>query len=205
MDLVLIRHGQPVRKELESGAADPELSANGRKQADLLAEYLRVEDFDAIYSSPMNRARETAAPLAVDQNLAMVVVDGIAEYDRDSSEYIPIEELKATNDPRYHDFMNGMRPHGAPSAEDFQRLVVSAVEEIIGAHPSAKVAVVCHGGVINAYLSHVLGYPNADGFFYPDYTSINRVVASRNGPRQIKSLNETAHLRNTGLIFGVTK
>ena len=201
MELVLIRHGQPVRRLVETGVADPVLSDNGRQQAELLAKYLRAEDFDALYVSPMNRARETAAPLATDQRLSMVVVDGIAEYDRHSPEYIPIEELKAAKDPRYFD---SGRPEGAPSVEDFQATVVSAIEMIIDAHPGQKIAAVCHGGVINTYLAYVLSLAQGDGFFYPDYTSINRVVAARSGERQIKTLNETPHLRGTGLTFGLT-
>jgi len=53
---------------------------------------------------------------------------------------------------------------------------------------------VCHGGVINAYLAHVLGLDDLL-FFEPAYTSISRVRASRRGHRMLVSANETAHLR----------
>ena len=49
----------------------------------------------------------------------------------------------------------------------------------------------CHGGVINGYLCHVLGLPNPKGFFYPNYTSINRVAAARGGTRSVVTINET--------------
>jgi len=62
---------------------------------------------------------------------------------------------------------------------------------------------VCHGGVINAYLSKILGIDNPTGFFYPNYTSIHRVMAARSGERTVHTLNETAHLRGTGLISGL--
>jgi 2,3-bisphosphoglycerate-dependent phosphoglycerate mutase len=55
--------------------------------------------------------------------------------------------------------------------------------------------VVCHGGVINQYLAHVLQIETQVGFFYPQYTSIHRVAASRTGKRSIVSINEAAHLR----------
>jgi 2,3-bisphosphoglycerate-dependent phosphoglycerate mutase len=59
------------------------------------------------------------------------------------------------------------------------------------------VAVVCHGGVINAYTGHVLGIAEPL-FFLPAYTSISRVFASSAGVRSIGSLNEASHLRHVG-------
>ena len=61
----------------------------------------------------------------------------------------------------------------------------------------------CHGGVINGYLCHVLGLTDPRGFFYPNYTSINRVAAARSGARSIVTINETSHLRGTGLPMGL--
>ncbi len=68
------------------------------------------------------------------------------------------------------------------------------MERIVAAHPGQRVAVVCHGGVVNAYAGHVLGI-DEPLFFLPAYTSISRVLASTSGPRSIRSLNETAHVR----------
>src|SRR3954470_8366154 len=64
VELLLVRHALPVRREMEIGAADPELSENGQAQAALLAESLAAEaPLDALYSSPLQRARQTAAPI----------------------------------------------------------------------------------------------------------------------------------------------
>ena len=59
--------------------------------------------------------------------------------------------------------------------------------------------------MINLYLAIVLGLTGAGrtGFFYPNYTSIHRVAASRSGVRSIITINETSHLRNTGLPMGL--
>jgi probable phosphoglycerate mutase len=64
MELVLVRHGLPIRREVAEGPADPELSAEGHDQSARLAKYLATESIDAIYSSPMKRAMQTAEPLA---------------------------------------------------------------------------------------------------------------------------------------------
>lgn len=203
MELLLIRHALPVRRELEHGIADPELSPAGLVQAQHLAEYLSSEPLDALYSSPMRRALQTAEPIAADKGLPIVVVDDVAEWDRNASEYIPIEELKAAGDPRWKAIAAGEIENRDITPEEFSARVVAAVERLIDSHQGQRIAVSCHGGVVNAYLSHVLGLPVGPGFFYPNYTSIHRVAASRGGHRSIVTINETAHLRGTGLPMGV--
>ena len=77
----------------------------------------------------------------------------------------------------------------------FQAGVVAAMERIIEANPGRTVAVVCHGGVINAYIGHVLGIDRLL-WFEPGYTSVSRVHAARTGERSLATLNEQAHLRD---------
>jgi probable phosphoglycerate mutase len=203
MELLLIRHGLPVRRELETGAADPELSDSGRLQADHLAEYLSSERLDAVYSSPMRRALQTAAPLAATQGVPVITIDEVAEWDRHSNEYIPLEELKASGDPRWQLLVRGEWPPRELSPLDFRAQVVGKLEELIAAHGGQRIAVVCHGGVIAGYLTHVLGIAEPHSFFYPNYTSIHRVAAARSGERSIVTINETSHLRRTGLPMGL--
>lgn len=191
MELLLIRHALPVRVDEGSvdGPADPALAPLGERQSGALAAWLAAEPIDAIWCSPMRRARETAAPLAATLGLDVRMDDGLAEYDKHAASYIPIEELKAANDPRWNQLPE--RP------EEFAAEVVEAVERVIEAHPRQRVAVVCHGGVINAYAGHVLGIADPL-FFLPAYTSISRVLASTSGVRSIASLNEAGHLRGVG-------
>jgi len=199
----LIRHALPVRRELLEGAADPELSAAGVLQAGFLADYLAGETIDAVYTSPLRRAIQTAQPVATRLLLPITIAEGIAEYDRHSSEYVPIEELKATNDPRWQQMLANEWGDRDETRLEFADRVFGTVEGVVAAHPGQKIAVVCHGGVINAYLARVLGAPDSAGFFYPNYTSIHRVAAARTGERQIITINETAHLRGTGLPIGL--
>ena len=203
MELLIIRHALPVRRELTGGAADPELAPDGHEQARRLAAYLESEHLDAIYSSPMRRARETAAPLAERLSMEVRISPGVAEWDQNSPEYVPVEELKAAGDPRWHALLAG-EWSSDESEEDFRTRVLDAVETIVDDHRGEKVAIVCHGGIINGYLSHVLGLGEfARGFFYPNYTSINRVAAASSGERSIVTINETSHLRGTGLPMGL--
>jgi probable phosphoglycerate mutase len=203
MELLLVRHALPIRREFVDGPADPELSADGRAQAEHLATYLSTEHLDAIYASPLRRAQQTADAVAVRHSLEVQLSEGVAEFDRLSTDYIPTEELKAANDPRYHAMINGDWDTDEETSEEFRARVVRSIEELIDAHPGQRIAVVCHGGVINGYLCHVLGLIRPRGFFYPNYTSINRIAAARGGTRTVVTINETSHLRDTGLPMGL--
>ena len=195
MELVLVRHGLPLRVELETGIADPELASEGHEQAAKMAAYLGVEDIEAVYVSPLRRAVETARPLCKLLGLEAVVSEGVAEFDRNSREYVPVEELRATNDPRWEKLLRGEWDGVDEDPSLFRARVVATVEDMIARHPGGRVVVVCHGGVINQYLAHVLGIETHIGFFYPKYTSIHRVMAARSGQRSIVSINEASHLR----------
>ena len=89
MELLFIRHALPQRVEGFDGPADPELSEAGQHQARHLAEYLGFERIHAVIASPLRRAVQTAEPVAERQSIEVTIADGIAEYDREASEYIP--------------------------------------------------------------------------------------------------------------------
>ena len=196
MDLVLVRHALPERVEQGSvaGPADPGLSDAGRAQAARLAAWLAAEPIDAVLTSPLRRARETAAPLAAALARDAEVVDGVAEYDAAAGEYIPMEELRAAKDERWYATVEGRWADvGGGDPLEFQQRVVPAVDALIARFAGQRVVVVTHGGVLNVYLAHVVGSGRLL-WFHPAYTSISRVVAARTGQRSIESLNETAHL-----------
>ncbi len=198
MDLVLVRHAEPVRIVDAEGPADPPLTERGRRQAAAVAAFLAEESFDAIYASPLRRARETADVIAEPHGLDVAIEDGIAEYDRQSEFYIPVEELKTSDDPE-------IQAHWRALAEDrledvvadaatFRPRVVEAVERLVGTHPGQRVLAVCHGGVINVALAEILGLARSL-WFEPAYASVHRVAASRAGIRTVVGLNETGYLR----------
>ncbi len=104
-----------------------------------------------------------------------------------------MEELKRNDYERWKRFVSEGYGDGV-DMKAFHREVVAAMERLIACNPGRRIAVVCHGGVINAWTAQVLGMP-PQLFFDPTYTSINRFMAARSGERSLVSLNETAHLR----------
>lgn len=190
-ELLLIRHARP-----ESGLMDPPLNAEGRAQAEALAEFLAREPITAVVCSDLRRACETARIVAAPLGLDPLPLPGLREWGlpADALKYVALELLtagspqaRAINEGRFMDFV--------PKQVDvraFRRAVADVFAEILGSH-EGRVAVVCHGGTINAYLGQLVGIPDIF-WFHPDYTSVSRVEQRPGGRLVIRSLNETRHL-----------
>jgi 2,3-bisphosphoglycerate-dependent phosphoglycerate mutase len=200
MELVLVRHAEPVRigpEESGGQAVDPELTRLGLVQAERLGAWMAGEPVHHVVSSPLRRALETAQPVADAHGLAVETIGGLREWDADADHYIPMEELRETKDDRWQAMVEGRwEDYGGENPERFRDRIVPTLNAVIEAHPGETVVVVCHGGVINVYLAALLGLPH-HLWFDPAYTSISRVRAARSGPRSLGSLNETAHLYAT--------
>jgi len=197
MELLVIRHAEPVRVTAEESGgapADPQLTTRGRDQADRLGDWLGAEGVDHVVSSPLRRATETAAPLAARLGLDVAIDDQLCEYDANADSYIPIEELREAKDERWQAMIEGRwQDFGGEAPDVFRTRIVTRIDAVIDEHPGERVAVVCHGGVINVYLAALLGI-DRHLWFDPGYTSISRVRASRTGARSVGSINELAHL-----------
>ncbi|MBF6214178.1 histidine phosphatase family protein [Nocardia puris] len=193
MQLILVRHAQPVRVEGSSGPADPELSELGREQAGRVTEVLARRGVVRVVSSPQRRARETAAPTAAKLGLGVDVVDGLAEYDRDLPAYIPIEDAKREFRETYDRIKAGHLPEQIDGPA-FVARVRAAIEEIVAAADHADTVVAfAHGGVINVLLQEVLELPRPLTFPI-DYCSVTRILFSRTGRRTAATVNENGHV-----------
>ena len=193
MELILIRHGLPEKVIKEDGApANPPLSSVGLDQADKMAAFMSDEKLDRIYTSPMQRAFQTGTPLAAVHGMELEVEEGVAEYDKESTAYIPTEQLKELDYDRWLRLMNGETDSNFPVFVD---TVLQSLNKIIQENAGKRVAVTCHGGVVNVFAAHVMGF-EPKMFFNPNYTSINRFMASSSGSKTVITLNEHFHLRS---------
>lgn len=192
----MIRHAEPVRIAPGSSTApaDPALTDRGRAQAARLARWLAREPIDAVLSSPLRRAGETANVVGDALGVDVEVVDGLMEYDAEADSYIPVEEMRETRDHRWRAMVEGRWEElGGEAPDRFRARIVPCVDDVVDRFAGRRVAAVCHGGVINVYLAAVLGLER-HLWFEPGYTSISRVAAARTGERSVVTLNETAHL-----------
>jgi alpha-ribazole phosphatase len=194
--LLLARHGQTVWNASRrfQGQADPELSERGRTQAEALGRVLRERKLTAIYSSPLRRARETAAIAARHHRLPVALLADLGELGLGRWEGHSVDEVVAADGEHYRRWLSQPLDCPPPDGEPLSRVasrVLSAMDQIVSAHPDGdEVLVVGHGGVIGVYCCHLLELSlNALWRLHVDNASLT-VVA----PPRLVSFNDTAHL-----------
>ena len=172
-----------------------------------MAERLKDIRFDAAYSSPLRRCQETAAPLLNYLGVEPTLIEGLAEIRIGEITPIPVvqegDDLEILTKAIHERHMGIIRVAGATGswdslansepAKEFRQRVVGALDEIARSHIGQRVLVFAHGGVINTYVSEVLGL-NRDFFFPCANTSITMVRASTDH-RVLFTLNDVAHLK----------
>lgn len=136
------------------------LNAAGRAQASQLATWLATAPLAAVYSSPLERARATAAPLAAAHGLTPVVDEAFTELDLGEWTDRPFANLQG--DPHFHlfnSFRSGARVPGGELMLEAQARAVAGLLRLAGQHPGATVAVVSHSDVLKAAVAYFAGVP----------------------------------------------
>lgn len=190
----LIRHGDtPAVGHFVAGRAPGvRLNDRGRRQVEELAERLAGEPIRAVYSSPLERTRETAGPLAKRLGFEVRLADELIELDfgewtgKSFAELDPLPEWR-----RYNAYRGGTRIPGGELMLEVQVRVAGFVQRLCAEHPGEAVALVSHGDVIRAALLHYLGMP-LDFYHRIEISpaSVSVVVLGDYGP-QVLSLNHT--------------
>lgn len=163
----LVRHADCY--EGMSEGADPQLSALGRKQAELLAKRVRKLNPAAIYCSPYRRALETARTIADEVHVDDRLVE--MEMELGDGGELNFKELP----------------------DSVIKRMSAAVDDIVRAHPGRRVIVVAHGAAMIVFLTHVLHLEPGHLRFLPYFTSVN--VVRVHGDRQmVTTLGDTSHL-----------
>jgi len=158
--LFLIRHASnDFVKEGRLAGLTPgvHLNAQGQREADALARRINHVPLAALYSSPLERARDTAHAVAICQHLDVEIWDELGEVNigdwtgqliKDLNSTALWQEIQTT--PATFQFPNGEK------LADMQTRMVKAIDEIVARHPRQVVAVVSHADPIKAALAHYL-------------------------------------------------
>ncbi len=200
-EILLVRHGESEpavegrRFALLHGQGDPDLSPEGRAQAERVGARLASEDIGAIYVTSLRRTAQSAEPLAQALGLQCVVEPDLREVFVGEWEGGLLRKKVAERDPvalRLSEEQRWDVIPGAEPAEDFARRVRHAVERIAATHGEQRVAVFTHGGTIGELLAQATGSaPFA--FTGSDNASISHLVVT--AQRWIvRRFNDTAHL-----------
>ena len=208
--LYLIRHAKADHRstgeaETRRGTvADPPLDATGREQAAILTSRLRkLPEPAAIRCSTLTRARQTIQPYLDATGTTATYDEDLAEWYLGAWEFKEFEELLVEHpEVARRILLQDPVLHLAPDSEPFdafRRRVVAAIESALTDHPTGDVWVICHGGVINAYLSRLLDLQGQELFFLPPNTSINTVKVT-GGARALRFLADDTHVTEPELL-----
>lgn len=194
--LLLIRHGRSA--DVVPGtpeAHDPDLHDLGHQQVHALAARLAETPIHAVYASHLKRAVDTARPLAAARRLPVQVIEDLEEIRLGEWANGEFRRRASVRDPEWVAWSRTGRWDGIPGCEGdevFRRRIRRSVDQALAANPGGTVAVVAHGGSINAYLAEVLDIERSL-FATIENTSIS-VVRIVDGIAMIATVNDCNHL-----------
>ncbi len=203
MLLFLVRHAlTPITGvRLAGWLPGIHLSDEGRRQADGLPARFDGVPLSAIYSSPIDRAMETAKPLAAAKRLRLRIREGVGEVRYGEWEGRPLRVLAKTSQWRtvLSHPSEGRFP-GGEALRETQARAVAAVADIAAAHPRDAVAVVTHADIIKMVLAHFAGiHLDLYARLAVGPASVSAVWSGQGGPR-VLAVNDTGSL--AGLVPG---
>jgi broad specificity phosphatase PhoE len=208
-ELYIVRHADAIpgpEEIIPSGVYDNlPLSRVGREQAQALAERLSKVSFDGIYSSPLRRCLETAAPLAESLHMTPIVIEDLKEIRIGEVRPIPkdgkdLDSLYQALQARQIDIVRIAAETGSwdsiagsEPSRVFRKRVVDAIDDIAHKHIGERVLIFAHGGVVNAYAAEVIGLEK--DFFFPAANTSITVVHVAGTYRVLYILNDVAHMK----------
>jgi probable phosphomutase (TIGR03848 family) len=195
--LLLVRHGHTdaAGKRLTGWTPGVHLNEHGRNEAARLVERLEGLPLDAIYSSPLERCRETAAPLAKARGIAVRVRRGWTEVGYGDWTGRSIAQLRRTK--AWRQVMHAPSNVRFPGGESLLEVQSRAVDEAFGAartHPKGTVVIVSHADVIRLLVVHLAGmHPDHLHRLTIDTASITAIGLADGVPRLLR-VNDTGDL-----------
>jgi probable phosphoglycerate mutase len=161
--VLLVRHGltPTTGVKLPGRARGLHLSDEGRRQAESAAERVaKIAKVVAIYSSPLERARETAQIIAKARNMAVRIERGLLEIDIGKFQGLALKD--AAQRPEWKAIQShpsGFRFEGGESFSEMQTRVTGAIARMVARHAGRIIVAVSHADPIKAAVAHALGTP----------------------------------------------
>jgi broad specificity phosphatase PhoE len=199
LKLILVRHGETLwnRENRIQGHTDVELSDYGRMQVEKLALSMVKDKIDAIYSSPLKRAYDTAQAIARFHDTEIKVEPKLRELNHGDFESLTIQELKESHGAFLKEWIENPASVFMPNGESLAQ-VQERVWDVMGMilETSRDTLVVSHGMAIMTILCKIqnLSLTNARQMFVN--MASKTIVSFENGHGTVLLLNDTSHLND---------
>ena len=204
----LVRHGQTAwnKEEVFRGRTDLPLNDEGLREAELAGGYFKGLEMDAIYSSPLLRAWQTAQKIARDHPLNVQALDGLIDMSFGGWEGRSLKEVKEKDERGYRQWREEphlFKPPDGETLDEVRFRAMAALEAVIHKHFEKTLVLVSHRVINKVLICSILGLDNTHFWqIRQDTTAIN-LIQHRNGKYVLSLMNETCHLKS--LQAGRTK
>jgi probable phosphoglycerate mutase len=201
--VIIIRHGQSQgnAEGRFGGHTDTPLSPRGRKQAQATAKALASEKFDAIYSSDLPRAIETASPLVDLTGVSLETTDALRERSVGVMEGLTFEEAAEQHPEQYQALLRRDFEHVLLGGESYRQTLDRAsrqLDEAIEQHKGGRIAFFAHTGTICILILHLMGALDAPDlkpvWIATANCGISRFDLRDDGFVRVLAINDTRHL-----------
>ena len=199
VEIILVRHGETNwnTEEIFRGRADVPLSDIGLEQAEWLGDYLSGEKIDIIYSSPLQRAVQTASAIARRQGLEVITTANLIDIDYGQWQGLSSEEVRDRYPELYQDWLDTpekVRIPGGESLEDVRCRAMPFLEDAVVRCGEGRMVLVSHRVVNKLLICALLGLNNSSFWNVKmDTGGITRFIFDR-GRVVLAGHNDTSHL-----------
>ncbi|NIM98607.1 MAG: hypothetical protein GTO24_11170, partial [candidate division Zixibacteria bacterium] len=186
-------------EEIFRGTTDVPLNETGRKEAQLVAEALKYVSIQAVYSSPLTRAKETAEAIAHVHGLDVDVLDGLKDISFGDWQGVAHNAVRERYPDLYRRWLEEPQKVTFPGGESLktsQSRVVAAVENVIPKHPEDDIVLVSHRVINRALICGLVGIDLSRFWQIGQDTAAINVLTWKKGEFVLTCLNDTCHLRS---------
>ncbi len=199
VEIILARHGETewnVTKVFR-GRIDIELNQTGLKQAELLAEYLKEVNIEAIYSSPLKRALNTAEMIARPHKLAVEIAPGLIDFNFGKWQGLPLQEVQHSYKKLYAQWIKNPHLVQMPDGENLSGVrerALAVVDEALAKY-KGTVVLVSHRVVNKVLICALLGLDNSHFWNIRQDVCGTTTFVHENERFILTSHNDTSYLR----------
>ena len=156
----LVRHGATEWNHTRraQGKADIDLNDDGRAQAEEAAARMSDLEIDAVFSSDLKRAFDTARPIAASHGLEVITDPRFQEIDQGEWTGLHVEEIARRWPDEWGPARHYSKRPGGESPAEVRERALEGLRDAVTAHPSGSIVVVSHGGTIRTMSAEALGY-----------------------------------------------
>jgi broad specificity phosphatase PhoE len=200
--LHLVRHGSTANnlarpQRLQGRGMDAALAEEGHREAAQLASHFANHAIDRFYSSPLLRARETAAAIATSHEQPVELIEELTESDVGLWEGLLWNEVEEQYPEAYRLYMQdpSVNPYfGGESFSQVQQRVVPEFQQLLEQNLGSTILVVAHNSVNRSFLAHLIDLPLSNVHKLPQKNAATNYIRYRKGKAELVTMNWVGHL-----------